>query len=340
MTSKALATITLTLLVPTVAACGEESGSHSDDASVRVVATTTQLGDFAREVGGESTAVKQILAPNADPHGYEPRPSDVRSLERADVVLRSGGDLDAFLSDLVESAGAKGNTVDILSSVRTINGGQGHEEEHSETEEEHTDEKELKGKEHSERSPRERDPHWWQDPRNAEAAVKAIRDALVKADPDRRTTYASNADAYLVKLRELDAGVAGCIGKLPRGARKLVTTHDALGYYADRYGLEVIGAVIPSLSTQAQPSSKDVGKLVNLIREEKVKAIFPESSVNPKLERAISRESGAVVGGALWADTLGPDGSGGETYIESIASNTAVIVKGLSGGRVTCRPRA
>ena len=111
-----------------------------------------------------------------------------------------------------------------------------------------------------------------------------------------------------------------------------MTTHDALGHYADRYGLEVIGAVIPSRSSQAQPSSKDVGELVDQIKREKVKAIFPESSLDSKLEKAIARESGARVGGALWADTLGPEGSSGETYVESIEANTRTIADGLSGG--------
>ena len=212
---------TLLVLVPTLAACGADSGSGSEDASVSVVATTTQLGDLARQVGGERAAVKQILAPNADPHGYEPRPSDVRSLQGADVVLRSGGDLDAFLADLIESSGGKGDTVDILSSVRTIKGESGDEEEHAGEEEEHAAGEE----EHSEKDS-EADPHWWQDPRNAESAVRAIRDALAKADPDGRAAYTKNADAYLAKLRSLDAAVAGCIGKLPSGARKPVSyTH-------------------------------------------------------------------------------------------------------------------
>jgi len=271
-----------------------------------VVATTTQLGDFARHVSGSRADVSQILPPNADPHDYEPRPSDARELERADVVLRSAGDLDEWLVELIESSGSEAATVEVSKSVH-----------------------ERKG-----------DPHWWQDPRNAAKAVGAIEAALVQADPAGRAEYERNADAYIARLGKLDREAAACIAKLPRDARKLVTTHDALGYYADRYGLEVIGAVIPSLSTQAQPSSKGIGELVDLIRKEKVKAIFPESSLSSKLEDAVSRESGASVGGELWADTLGPEGSSGETYIDSIASNTETIVDGLSGGRVSCRPRA
>jgi ABC-type Zn uptake system ZnuABC Zn-binding protein ZnuA len=280
------------------AACGEDRSPGKS----AVVATTTQLGDLARQVAGGRADVDQVLTPNADPHDYEPRPSDVRALESADVVLQSGGDLDEWLGELIDSSGTDAAKVDLS---RTVG---------------------LKGD----------DPHWWQDPRRAEAAVNAIRDSLTRADPDGRAAYAANAKAYLSRLRELDTEVAACIGKLPRDARKLVTTHDALGYYADRYGLEVIGAVIPSLSSQAQPSSKDVGQLVDQIRREKVKAIFPESSLNSKLERAVARESGATVGGELWADTLGPDGSSGERYVESIEANTRAIAEGLSGGELRC----
>ncbi len=116
-----------------------------------------------------------------------------------------------------------------------------------------------------------------------------------------------------------------------------MTSHDALGYYTHRYGLETVGALIPSRSTQAQPSSKAVNRLVDRIRREGVRAIFPESSLNPKIEKAVARESGARVGGALWADTLGPKGSEGATLIGSIEDNTDRIVRGLSGGSVRCR---
>ena len=128
--------------------------------------------------------------------------------------------------------------------------------------------------------------------------------------------------------------------RLSPESRKLVTTHDALGHYADRYGIEVIGALILSRSTEAQPSAGDTAKLVRQIRAEDVEASFPESSLNPKLEQAVSRDAGIQVGDPLWADTLGPEGSSGGTYVGSIAANTAAIVKGLSGGELRCSPRA
>ena len=285
--------------------CGGRGGASTGGSELSVVATTTQTGDLVQNVAGRRAGVRQLLQPGSDPHDYEPRPSDARALTEADVVFRSGGEVDGWLGDLIESAGSDAEVVTLIDGARR----------------------------------RGEDPHWWQDPRNGLRAVAVIRDALSKADPAGRRLYERNAAAYARRLRALDRSVARCIGSVPPSQRRLVTTHDALGYYADRYGIEVVGALIPSLSTEAQPSAGDTAKLVRQIREEGVSAVFPESSLNPKLERAVSREAGIDVGGRLWADALGPKGSDGETYIQSIASNTATLVKGLSGGRKSCRPR-
>jgi ABC-type Zn uptake system ZnuABC Zn-binding protein ZnuA len=286
------------------AGCGDEASS--DGSSVQAVATTTQVGDLVRNVGGSRVAVDQILEPNSDPHGYEPRPSDAASVAEADVVFRSGGDLDEWLGDLIDNAGGDAPAIDLAESVGA----------------------------------QEDDPHWWQDPRNALEAVAAIEAALAEADPEGAKRYRANAQAYAARLRQLDRSVARCIERIPERQRRLVTTHDALGYYADRYGIEVVGALIPSLSTAAQPSAGDIERLVDQVERQGVKAVFPESSLNPRLERAVSRETGAAVGQALWADTLGPEGSSGETYIGSIQANTEALVDGLTGGAESCRPKA
>jgi ABC-type Zn uptake system ZnuABC Zn-binding protein ZnuA len=314
-------------LVLAASGCGADDSS-SGDASVTAVATTTQVADLVRAVGGNRVGVEQILKPNSDPHGYEPRPSDVKALASADAIFQSGGELDEWLGDVIESSGNDAPAVELIQAVDRIEGGP----------HEHAD-----GSEHAEEDAHHgenADPHWWQDPRNAIAAVAAIRDALIAADPDGRAVYEANARAYTERLRRLDRNVAACIDEIPPAQRKLVTTHDALGYYADRYDIEVVGALIPSLSTAAQPSAGDTQKLVDQIEREKVAAIFPESSIDPKLERAVSREAGATVGRALWADTLGPADSDGATYIESIQSNTAALVDGLTGGAKQCRPAA
>jgi ABC-type Zn uptake system ZnuABC Zn-binding protein ZnuA len=281
-----------------LAGCGE----GYDDSRPLVVATTTQAADLARHVAGDRAQVEGILAPNSDPHDYEVRPRDVKALVHAELVVRSGGDVDSWLDGAIDSAGTKAPVLTLLDRV----------------------------------GPEGDDPHWWQDPRRAETAVAAIGSALAKADPPGAAGYRSRADAYVKDLRTLDTAVANCIGEIPPEQRKLVTTHDALGYYANRYGLRVIGTVIPALTTQAQASSGDLAKLVDTIRQERVRAIFAESSVNAKVEDAIAQETGARVGKALWADSLGPAGSGGATYADSIRANTEAIVEGLSGGTKSC----
>ncbi|HKP20703.1 MAG TPA: metal ABC transporter substrate-binding protein, partial [Thermoleophilaceae bacterium] len=268
-----------------------------------VVATTTQVADLVRQVGGDRVSVDGMLRPGGDPHDYEPRPSDVAAVARADLVFRSGGEVDDWLGDVIDNAGSDAQVVSLIDSVDRLGD----------------------------------DPHWWQDPRNAERAVAAIEARLAKLDPAGRITYRRNAARLERRLRALDAGIAACVRRVPKDRRRIVTTHDALGYFAHRYGVEVVGAVIPSLSTQAQASAGDVQKLVDQIRREHVRAVFPESSVNPDIERAIARESGASVGGKLYADSLGPKGSGGATYLGALSSDADALVRGMSGGRVSCR---
>jgi zinc/manganese transport system substrate-binding protein len=299
------AALILLVLALGAAGCGDD-GNGSGGGQAAVVATTTIAGDLVRNVGGERVEVDTLVPAGADPHGHEPRPSDAVALAEAELVVKSGGDLDEWLDELIENAGGDGAELTLLDSVRTIGEGD------------------------------EIDPHWWQDPRNAILAVEAIRDALVEADPDGRRAYERNARAYIAELRALDDEIERCIQRVPPEKRKLVTTHDALGYFAQRYDVEVIGAVIPSLSTQAQPSARDVDALVEQIEDEGVEAIFPEAAVSQRLERSISRESGAEVGGELWTDSLGDEGSGAETYVDAMRANARILAEGMSGGRVSC----
>jgi ABC-type Zn uptake system ZnuABC Zn-binding protein ZnuA len=287
-----------------VAACG--SADPGTQGGLRVVATTTQLADIARNVAGDRAQVAGILTPNADPHDYEPRPSDARALADAQLVLRSGGDVDRWLGDLVHAAGSDAATLTLIDAVRT-----------------HETDGEV-------------DPHWWQDPRNAETAVLRIRDAFAKADPDGTAAYDAAAEAYLGRIRALDHAIAACMQQIPARERRLVTNHDALGYFAARYGITVVGAVIPALSTAARPSAGETQALVRTIRREHVSTIFPESSVNPRLEKAIAAEAGARVGPALWADALGPKGSTGATYLDSLRFNADAMARGFSDGAVRC----
>jgi ABC-type Zn uptake system ZnuABC Zn-binding protein ZnuA len=291
------------LIALAVLAGGCGSNGAGATGSVGVVATTTQAADLVQNVVRGRAEVERLLEPNSDPHEYEPRPSDARGVADANVIFRSGGDLDEWLDGLIDNAGGDAEVVTLVDSVRRIEG----------------------------------DPHWWQDPLNAVRGVEAIRAAMVKADPDGRETYDRNAERYTARLRRLDRTVSACMERVPKSRRKLVTTHDALGYFARRYDIEVVGALIPSRSTAAQPSARETQRLVDQIRKEKVRAIFPESSLNPKLERAVARETGAKVGDPLWADALGPEGSSGATYLGSVKANADALAKGMTGTDRGCR---
>src|SRR2546423_7694769 len=147
------------------------------------------------------------------------------------------------------------------------------------------------------------DPHWWHDPRNAQSAVRAIRDALVRADPGHRADYQATAARYLTRLATLDAGIQRCVAAVPAGQRKLVTSHDAFNYFARRYGVQVVGAIIPSQTTQAQPSAGDIAALSDQVRRERVKAIFLDSSLNPQLPQGVARPTGVIRNLTPYGDT-------------------------------------
>jgi ABC-type Zn uptake system ZnuABC Zn-binding protein ZnuA/ABC-type Mn2+/Zn2+ transport system permease subunit len=304
-------------LVLLVAGCGSDNGSSAGTTgAIPVVATTTQLADIVRNVAGGAVEVRQILQPNSDPHDYEPRPKDIEATAGARVVFVSGDNLDGWMSQVVENAGGAPRVVDV---------GQGRPD---------TIPGESSGPEAS-----RFDPHWWHDPRNVEYAVRRIRSALETADPSAAASIDRSAEAYLAKVRALDRGIGACMDRVPAGRRKLVTDHDAFGYFAKRYGISVVGAVIPSQTTQAQPSAGDLARLSALIRREGVKAVFPESSLNPKLARAIARQTGAAVGQTLYGDTLGPTGSSGETYLGMERANADAMVRGFTGGASGCEIR-
>jgi ABC-type Zn uptake system ZnuABC Zn-binding protein ZnuA len=284
------------------------SSTRAADGRIAVVATTTQLGDLVRSVGGPSVSVTQILQPNSDPHTYEPRPKDIQNTAGAQLVVRSGDGLDHWMDAVVRDAGGKPTVLDAGAGRPVALPG------------------ETKGPEAS-----RLDPHWWHDPRNVEYAVQRIHDALVRADPARRAELDRSTAAYLARVRATDGAIARCLDRVPVAQRKLVTDHDAFAYFAHRYGITVVGAVIPSQTTQAQPSAGDLADLSRIIRREHVTAVFPESSASPKLAEAIARQTGASAQNHLYGDTLGPAGSPGATYIGMERWNMRALVAGFTG---------
>lgn len=304
-----------------LAGCGSDSGGDKP----KVVASTTIVADITRQLAGDDFEVDQLLQPNSDPHDYEPRPDDVKSIAEANLVLSSGLGLDEFVDEAVDSSGTGAELVEVGEAVqRPLESGDEHAEE---------------AHDHEEHDHGAVDPHWWQNPLNAIAVTQAIARELARISPADAASVKRRAASYISELRRLDRQIAGCISAIPTGERKMVTSHDAFGYYADRYGLEVVGTVIPSTSTQAQPNSGELARLSRTIRAEDVKAVFPEEALNPRVARAIADQTGARADLELYGDALGPADSPAATYTELLKTNTTRISEGLTGTDAGCNIR-
>jgi ABC-type Zn uptake system ZnuABC Zn-binding protein ZnuA len=269
---------------------------------LKVVATTVQITALAKEVGGGMIQLKGLVPAGADPHEFEPVASDLVALEGADLILRHGIGLDDWL-DRTLKAGKKAKLVTVTAGVRLRKG-------------------EEDGKPVD-------DAHVWHDPANAKKMVDNIAAALDRADPANKPTYDANAAAYKKKLDTAAAQVRAILNEIPPANRKLVTNHDALGHFADAFGLRVVGAVIPTVSTQAEPSAADTAALLQAIKREKVKAIFAESNVNPKLATMLAKEARVKVVEDLYGDSLGQPGSGAETVDGMWLANARKIAEAL-----------
>jgi zinc/manganese transport system substrate-binding protein len=299
----------LSLLIAVIAmaaasGCTTTKIASSKPGQVTVVATTTQMQDMVRNVGGDRVHLVGILKPNVDPHDFEPTPGTAVALSGAKLIVESGIGVDSWADQLVESA-ASGTPVFVASDGLPVRPG---------------DSAEPAG-----------DPHWWHDPTLFERAVGALAQRLGEIDPGGRAVYQHNADRYVARIHAMDRANTELIATVPRAQRKLVTNHDAFGYFAAHYGVTIVGSVIPSLSTAAQPSAKSVANLIERIRAAHVKAIFTESSLNPSLEERIAAEAGVRVYANLYGDTLGPPGSPGATYISMERWNMRAMVAGFLG---------
>jgi zinc/manganese transport system substrate-binding protein len=272
-------------------------------APLKVAALSTVLADLATHVGGDKVTVIDLVKPGIDPHEFEPTPGDVERVAGADVVLVSGKGLEGYLSKLEESAGgnpgrfvnvgdAIGSSLELKEGDRTVE-----------------------------------DPHWWHSVANVEKATGIIRDAFSQADPTDDAAFAAQAGAYLAQLARLDKDIRLKVAELPRDQRKLVTSHDAFQYFARDYGFKIYP--IEGVSTADEPSTRQVAELLQTIQNQKVKAVFFENTQNPKVIAEITKETGAKIGGELYADGLGlPAGDAG-TYIAMMHHNVNTIVDAL-----------
>lgn len=287
----------LILTIAVLTACSA-TASPSTSHLLPVVATTSILGDVARQVGGSLIDLYILMPVGTDPHSYEPRPQDVATLSNAKVVLINGLNLEATLQPVLTNAK---NVVTVSDGIKTIL---------------------LSAEEGGS------DPHVWQDPNNVIIWVNNIANSFAQADPAHASAYKANADAYIQQLTTLDAWIKDQVSQIPAANRKLVTDHEDFGYFAARYGFEQVGEVIPSVNTEAAPSAKDLAALEDAIRASGVKAVFVGTTVNPEMSSRVASDTGVKLV-SLFTDSLSQPGGGAETYLALIRYNVNAIVAAL-----------
>jgi ABC-type Zn uptake system ZnuABC Zn-binding protein ZnuA len=271
---------------------------------VRVASFSTILTEIAQQVGGDRVQVSGLVKPGVDPHQFEPKPTDLKIVGDAQLILLSAKHMEGYVGKLKEATGTKGNLVEVGDGFATL-------------------------KMKSEKDPDKLidDPHWWHSVANAEKATKIVRDELIKVDPADKQTFTDNAAKYLASLDALEKWVKLEVAKLPRDKRKLVTSHDAFQYFARENGFTIYA--IEGISSEDQPSSKKVADIIATIKSQGVKAIFPESIENPKVMTEITRETGVKVAPELYADGLGDEKSDAATYESMYKHNVRTIVEAL-----------
>jgi len=264
---------------------------------VNVVASFSILGDLVRNVGGDRVDVTTLVGPNGNVHVYTPAPSDARKIAQARLLVVNGLGLEGWLPRLVQAAGSKATIVEASKGITQLSVGAA------------------------------ADPHAWQSVANAKIYVANIRDALDTADPAGAAIYQANAQNYLAKLDALDREVREAVAQIPPGRRKVISTHQAFGYFAAAYGIEFIA---PSgVSTESEPGARDIAGIIRQIKTEAIPAVFLENISDDRLMRQISAETGARIGGTLYSDSLTDEKGEAPTYIDMVRHNIRVLTSAL-----------
>ncbi len=291
------------LLVLSLAAC---STPVAPQAGLKIVASTTMVGDVVRQIGGKHVQLTVLYPVGADPHTFEPRPQDVAAIANAQIIFLNGLELEHSLQPVID-ANATGKVVKVSDGVEVLP---------------------FSGSETTSQSQATSDPHTWMDPNLVKVWVNNIEAALSSLDPANAEEYAANAKSYLAQLTDLDAWIQSEVAQIPVENRKLVTDHENMGYFIHRYNFTLVGLVVDSLSTGASPSAQDLAKLEDLIRQQGVKAIFIGSTINPNLTDQVASDTGTKVI-TLNTESLGDQGSDTATYIQFMQKMVTTIVGGL-----------
>ncbi|HMK79725.1 MAG TPA: metal ABC transporter substrate-binding protein [Xanthobacteraceae bacterium] len=269
---------------------------------LQVVATFSILADLVKNVGGDRVAVASLVGANGDAHVYQPTPADAKTVADAKLVFVNGLGFEGWMGRLVKASGTKAPTV-----VAT---------------------KGVKPRKMEEDGRSETDPHAWQSVANAKIYVANIRDGLMAADPAGKAIYEANASAYLARLDALDGEVKEAVGKIPADRRRIITTHDAFGYFAAAYGLSFIAP--QGVSTESEVSARDVAKIISQIRKQKIPAVFLENVTDKRLLERIGAESGARIGGTLYSDALTDEKGEAPSYLDMVRHNIKQLASALT----------
>jgi zinc/manganese transport system substrate-binding protein len=278
------------------------TSAHGQD-RISVAATFSILGDFVENVGGDRIEVTTLVGPNSDVHVYSPTPNDAKRLAAAKAVFINGLGLEGWITRLITASGTKAPVLIASAGIKTRN----------------ID---------TDPGSKEPDPHAWQSVAKAKEYVANIRDGLDAIDPAGKATYDDNGTAYIGKLDALEKEIVTAIGKIPADRRKIITTHDAFGYFGDAYGMSFIAP--EGISTDADPTAKDVGKIIAQIKQQRIPAVFMENVTDPRLIQQIARETGAKIGGTLYSDALSGSSGPAASYIDMMRHNLIEFSKALT----------
>lgn len=309
MTRRWASVVLLVIGVVALGGCGGAPSAPGGGDKLRVMTTTTIVGDVVKQVGGDWIALTVLLPVGADPHTFDPSPRDMAKVTDADLIFANGAGLEAFLERLLANAGGDAEVVYVSDGLTLIESGLAEDEA-----DDHADE--------------ESDPHTWTDPNNVLHWVDNVEAALSRLDPAHAATYKANADAYRAQLRDLDAWVRAQVATIPAENRKLVTDHATYAYFAERYGFEQIGAVVPGYSTAAQPSAQSLADLEDRIAAYGVKAVFVGKTVNPALAQRVASDTGIRLV-FLYSGSLTESGGEADSYLSYVKYNVMAVVEGL-----------
>lgn len=292
---------------------------------IPVVASFSILGDLVKEVGGDRVAVTTLVGPNGDAHVFQPAPADAKKVAAAQIVFVNGLGFEGWIDRLVKASGTKAEIVVATKGITPREMADEDEDDHAA--QGHKDHDHAKKGEHD-HDHGGIDPHAWQSVANAEIYVANIRDALIAADPAGKAAYEANASAYTAKLEALDAQVKAAMAAIPESRRRIITSHDAFGYFGAAYGIEFIAP--QGVSTESEASAKDVARIIRQIKAENIPAVFMENISDPRLVKRIAKETQAKIGGELFSDALSDDKGPASTYIDMMKNNITQLSSALS----------